>query len=219
MPPASSSPTASTLIADFIYGLFFLALISSCQQAPDVPSIESINPTEGSKGTPITIYTKNFDNDISNFGDGKGQDVVTINGMPTYFHSVGYDYIVICPYGTVGDDGPVVVHYKGKQITGPDFHFSEEPPLQIVSVAPLSGKAGTKVEILATGITMVHGSPDVYFNGVKVEYYSNDLQGYGPLPDSLTRIIREVPKNAGDGLIRLQVDGREAIGPLFDYLD
>lgn len=212
--------------------LSLIVLTFSCHDRDDEANpnsdfkIESVEPTVGPRGVRIQINISGLYVDKDQYGRIVDPPEFAINGHPIYDMGLQeYDGIVHAFYGaaqgSVGGDGPVTLTYKGKTAIGPDFHYTEEPAINIVSIHPTLGNPGTEVSIIATGLHIVEGLHYVYFNGVKAKILHITFRNGDAYPstEAQTEIVAVVPANAGDGLITLKVDNREGIGPLFDYRD
>jgi len=117
--------------------IVILGLASQCQQDVEQPVIEidSIFPTSGIKGTAVTLYGKNFSNNLS-------EVIVTINQHPVeVVVSNNTEMTIIVPAGA--GTGAITVGIGNQKSTSPIFTYLETGEVSTI--------AGTGFEGLVNG--------------------------------------------------------------------
>ena len=155
--------------AAFPFLLIFFAGTAFFSCSSKSPRIDSIDPKIGRTGEIITITGENF---------GKGQDesYVTIAGIsPTNSSYISWqDNQISLKAPELGDSGLVYVHVKNKKSNGALFANQAELPARvqgedigleprIVSIAPLSGAAGSLISITGNNFGSSRERSAVFF--------------------------------------------------------
>lgn len=157
------------------------------------PAINSLSPTSGAVGTPVSIAG-------SNFGDSQGTNAVTFNGVAaaaTAWSAGGITASV--PAGA--STGPVVVTVRGLASNGVLFTV---PPIA-TGLSPANGPIGTAVTITGANFGVTQGNSNLAFNGVIAM----------PTTWNASSITAPVPSGATTGSVVITVDGFASNGIAF----
>jgi YD repeat-containing protein len=174
------------------------ALVEYESTAPPVPTITSLNPSNGGVGQGITIAG-------ANFGGTQGSSTVTFNGTaasPTNWSATSITTAV--PIGATS--GPVVVTVGGVASNG--VIFTVIPPPSITSLTPTSGPVGQAVTIAGANFGATQGSSTVTFNGTAATVTSW----------SSTSIGTTVPTGAATGPVVVTANGQASNGVTFTVI-
>ena len=163
------------------------------------PEINSISPTSGAIGTPVTITGKGFSEVSANnevrFNDVEANEIT---------FSSAQQISTIVPENAT--DGPITVLVNGKKAIGPDF--SVEVPLELHTITGLSAKSGLEGSTLTiVGTNFSNNDTEVSFNGRP----TNAI-----LTISATEISVTVPPGAISGPISVTIASQTVTGPHFE---
>ncbi len=153
------------------------------------PTVTSVNPTFGPVGTSVLISG-------TNFGTFVPGDTVTFNGTVASLQNTNnwIDTGITLPVPTGATTGPVVVTVGGFASTSVNFTVS---PVNITSLNPTSGPAGTPVTITGTNFGPTQGASFVNIGGVTAT----------PTNWNQTSIVAPVPSGATTGNVTVTVGG------------
>lgn len=175
-------------------GIFLVVLISALgADASAAPIISSLSPGRGPVGTEVTILG-------TGFGASQGSSTVTFTGSISVPRSWS-DTEIVVPVPEVATTGPVVVTVGGVHSNGLKFVVTVE----ITSVSPPQGCAGTIVTITGSGFGSVQGTSTVTFNSTLAT----------PTGWSATSIAVPVPAGATTGPLVVTVKGQSSNGVAF----
>lgn len=154
------------------------------------PTIEYINPLSGLAGTEMTITGTGF-SEIS------GETKVFVKGKEISPAAVSKTSIrLIIPPNT--GTGKVTVSVNGQIAEGPVF---TDQALGIIRTSPESGGIGTEVVIFGTGFSDKPSENAVTFNNITAPV----------IAASSTQLTVKVPAGTTTGLIKVKVNGKEAV--------
>ncbi|HEY0740247.1 MAG TPA: IPT/TIG domain-containing protein [Chryseosolibacter sp.] len=184
-----------------LYGVSLLTtVLLSCDKddttpAGLVPQVTSVSPLTGPVGTTVVITGTNFDSEpllnTVNFGGSVKAEVREAKST---------ELKVVVPQGA--QSGPITITVRGKSVMTGNFEVTARG---IASVSPSSGGAGDLIKIKLNNTT---GYPRFLFNGTAANAGTEVNKEYDVY----------VPNSAGDGPIRVEVDGTEFSFPNFNYL-
>ena len=163
---------------------------SSCVQtygSIGAPSISSFTPTQGTRGTLVTINGANL----------SGATSVTFGGAAATTFTVVSGSKITAKVPRLAVTGPIKVNTPGGTATS-SSNFVVKP--KIVSFSPASGPVGTLVTIQGGGFT---GATAVSFNGVPATF----------TVVTAAKITAKVPVGAGTGLITIATPAGLATSP------
>ena len=163
-------------------------------KASTAPRIDSLTPSSGDVGTPVTISGKHF---------GASADTVTFNGTaatPTAWS----DTSITVPVPAGATTGNVVVTVGGTASNGSVFTITPE----ITGINPTSGTVGVPVTITGTSFGNTQGSNTVKFNGIAA----------APTSWSSTSIVAPVPLGVSTGNVVVTVNGFDSNGVNFTFV-
>jgi hypothetical protein len=167
--------------------------------ASSIPTISGISPATGATGNSVTITGSGFSaNPLENLVKFNGVSAAVSSATPTQ---------IITSVPPAATTGPVTVEVAGKLTTGATFTVSNPLPV-ITNINPTSGS-----KAMVVVITGENFGTDV----TKVKVFFNDKEA---AVTSLTNtsITSAVPVNAGNGIVKVSVDGVITIGPAFTYI-
>jgi Chitobiase/beta-hexosaminidase C-terminal domain/Carboxypeptidase regulatory-like domain/Fn3 associated/FG-GAP-like repeat/IPT/TIG domain len=150
------------------------------------PSISSVTPAQGNRGTVVTITG-------SGFGAAQGSSTVTLNGSAAVPSSWS-DTSIVAAVPAGATTGNITVQVSGISSVGPVFTVF---PV-ITSLSPTSGPIGTAVTITGSNFGVAQGSSSVAFGAV----------AGSPVFWSEDRISVPVPTGASSGAVALTVMGQ-----------
>jgi hypothetical protein len=156
------------------------------------PTINTVSPLSGPAGTEMTIIGQGF-------SEIEGETKVSINNKDILVSSVSNTVIKLRIPENIGT-GKVKVTVNDQLAEGPVF---TDQNLGIIRTDPEGGLAGTVVTIFGTGFGVNPADNTVTFNGVSAQVTSA----------SATQLKVKVPSGASTGLIRVRVNGKEAVSP------
>ncbi len=185
-PAATTGPVSITMNGQKTVGPVFTVV--------PPPAVATITPSSGLPGAQVTITGKNFSSISSN-------NKVDFNGVPAAISTATATKLVV----TVPQNaksGAVNIWVNGQAGQGPAFTVQQ---LNIASINPDNGLAGTSVTINGNGFGTTSGSTQVYFNGLPAAVTST----------SANQLVVTAPANVSTGAISVQVNGAVATGPVF----
>lgn len=155
-------------------------------------SIHAIEPANGPTGTNIKIIGAGFGNDISPAS-------VKINGASAKVISAA-DTLLIAAVPNNSGTGPVVVTVNGQTATGPVFTYQA-----ITAISPVTGGAGTVINISGMGFNTTVAQDIVAVNGVSAVVKSA----------TATTIVATLQPGVTTGQVSVTINGQRTIGPVF----
>lgn len=159
-------------------------------------TITGISPTEGVRGTNVTIKGTGFSTTSS-------ENTVLFNGVvATVSSASATELIVSVPPGA--GTGKVKVTTDGQSVDGPEFKYL----FSIANINPTEGPHDTDVTITGVGFSNIATENAVKFNGVVATVLSA----------TPTELKVKVPKGAGTGNVSVTVGKDITQGPQFKYL-
>jgi hypothetical protein len=159
------------------------------------PSINSLSPTSGPAGTPVTISG-------ANFGPTQGSSSVTFGSSTAVVTSWSNTSIIAIVPSDLSPFTNVAVKVTVSGVSAISI-FSITP--NITNLSPTVGPAGTSVTITGTNFTLTQGTNTVTFNGTPATPTS-----WGP-----TSIVVPVPAGATTGNVVVTVSGFASNGVAF----
>jgi hypothetical protein len=178
-----------------LFLLAFAIIVSGCSSDSDEAplAVNSLNPTSGTVGTEVTINGQSF-------APSAGDNTVTFAGdaSATVTSASESQLVVTVPEGAM--TGPVTVAVGGQTASSSqDFTVEEgQAELAFNSFSPKSGQVGSEVTITGAGFADTRSGNSVTFSGDAVATV---------VAASSTELTVEVPEDAQDGPISVEVDG------------
>lgn len=158
----------------------------------DAPAIKTVTPLSGPAGTLVTIAG-------SGYSTIAGETKVFINNKEIPLQSVTANSISLIVPAGVGA-GMLKVSVNDQIAEGPTF---SEQALGITGVSPESGSAGAVITITGAGFGTNPSDNIVTFNGVAAQVNTA----------TATQLTVVVPAAAATGMVKVRVNGAEAIAP------
>ena len=158
-------------------------------------SIAEISPERGPAGTNVRISGAGFsslDSLVKASFNGKGAII-----------SSASDTVLVVRVPEGAGVGNVTVSVDGKSSVGPMFHLME-----IVSIQPMSGGAGTTITINGSGF-----GEDIVSNHVEINGEVAQI-----LDVTSSQLIVQAPERVASGRVSFEVDGQKVFGPDFSVV-
>ena len=175
-------------------------------------AINSIAPSSGPVGTPVTLTGAGFsanasDNEVTFLGaPGGGDDVVATSVVV----NSAMELVVDVPVGAVS--GPISVSVSGgTAVESASFTVEALAALTISGISPLSGPVGTPVTLTGTGFSLIASDNEVTFIGAGGSGDGDDVVATSVRVLSTTQLEVDVPVGAVSGPISVSVSGGTAV--------
>jgi|GEM_PF-591606 len=178
-----------------LLALAFVMIVSGCSSDSDEDplAVNSFSPTSGTVGTEVTISGQSFAPSAS------GNTVTFAGDVDASVTSASESQLsVTVPEGAM--TGPITVTVGGESASSSsDFTVEEgEADLAINSFSPKSAEVGEEVTITGAGFADTRSGNAVSFSGDAVATVTSA---------SSTELTVEVPQDAQDGPITVEIDG------------